>query len=61
MLYALIWTLPAQKLLLLSGLAWKYGEPLQLADLGACLPETFAAGLLTAVSRQWQHLGMGKN
>ena len=56
MMHAFVWTLPVQKLLLLVGLAWKYGDTFQLTDLGACLPEILTAGLLTSVYHHWRHL-----
>ena len=56
MMYAFVWTLPAQKLLLLVGLAWKYGDTLRPADFLACVPEIITAGLLTSGYRQWHHL-----
>ena len=56
MMHAFVWTLPVQKLLLLAGLAWKYGDSLQPANFLACLPEIITAGLLTSGYRQWHHL-----
>jgi hypothetical protein len=55
MMCAFVWTLPVQKLFLLAGLAWKYGDKLQPVDVLACLPEAMMAGLLTRSYLHWRH------
>jgi hypothetical protein len=46
-MFALVWTLPVQKALLLVGLFWAHGRALQHADVLTLIPETAVAALVS--------------
>ena len=53
MLVSLVWTLPAQKLVLLGGLTWVHHRSLRFCDLFALAPEVLLALFMIALQVRW--------